>query len=198
MPDQDRRAIHEAGHAVVGFILGRTIKEIRVPPSGSAIGGVAVLPWPDRIHYFRETGVASTAVFLADYLTACAGPVAEAKFTEGPVAANSDDGDRQAMEAALLSLTERLDVTGEQLRLVLESVAKKLVDECWRAIGAVQKTLLTQADHTLRGEHALKAVRDATKRLGLGSKLTTVLYPLYCAPERRPLRKAEARDGGDQ
>jgi ATP-dependent Zn protease len=44
--DEKATAYHEAGHAVVSFVLGRRVKRVSIEPMGDAAGYVEYYDWP--------------------------------------------------------------------------------------------------------------------------------------------------------
>jgi len=184
----EETAYHEAGHAVIGQWLGRTINQISIQGLGSRLGWV--------IFKQEKKNPPSAEQEALIYL---AGTLAEMKF-------NPTFRDEE------ISWTDQVDLD-EKLKLMEESMSpeefkttsdaltprcQKLLDEHWEEIEAVAKMLLQQSKHFyVCGSWVVRTIRQTIKnqmrieKLG-GKWMVTGTDPGWISTKKFPTKwKAE-------
>jgi len=149
----EETAYHEAGHAVIGHWLGRTINQISIQGLGARAGWVI----------FKQEKK-SPPLAEQEALTNLAGPLAGIKFN--PTLRDEE-----------ISWTDQVNLD-ENLKLMKESMSpegfkttsdaltprcQKLVDEHWEEIEAVAKMLLQSKFFYLGGSDVVRTIRKTIK-----------------------------------
>lgn len=143
---QKRVAFHEAGHAVIGRVLGLSVQHVSTEASGDALGHVAhascnryslgpilktELEWRERDgEESAKKGqmfIPRDAAFYAHLLTILAGAAAEKHFCGGPVHHNASRDNRHIREILRFFPTRR-----PRLKRMAEALVRRHRNTIWR------------------------------------------------------------------
>lgn len=130
-------AYHEAGHAVVATLVGRTVKKVTIVPSKPHLGRVRL----GVCKMEKGRAKASKDWVEDEVLILFAGMVAEARFTK-----------RYAPEGAAKDL--------QAIRMLLQNRAPNE-----RAMERLEKRLLQKTEHLLSDEQTMQAVKRIAAEL---------------------------------
>jgi hypothetical protein len=160
-PGRKALAYHEAGHAVIGYVLGLEIEQITIIPNETSLGQCRYRGW--------ETSEAGGD--LDSHLRLLlAGGVAEEIATGAP-SRGSDE--RRALALALArgdgeaEAAERMAAAG--------SLVARFLEEHWPVVKALAVAL--RRDRELDGPEAMATLRRAFRKIGVCSPRQSRLQP---------------------
>jgi len=134
-------AIHEAGHAVAAFVLGRNVPDLSLHGGEEAEGSCGYALWGDVPA--SQPGAEAIRAWLDDELLVClAGPVAEELFSG---AFDEDLGESDLLLA--LELAESAADAPEAVERTwdeAEARAEALLRESWDAVRLLAETLVRE------------------------------------------------------
>lgn len=183
-------AAHEAGHAVIGYVLGRRwprLLRVHIQRSKTRYGHCICKKWPQRSTTYRTWA----RRVGADILVSLAGPIAEARAGGRPHVWNHTDTRELVVDVASVIWANGVLFANGGEPIPLEVVkagtdhvrrslpqAEEMVDKYWASIEAVARELLA---HTSVPGKRVAEVVDATV---LGSLPDLILLPIPEGGER--------------
>jgi len=154
-------AFHEAGHAVMAFILGRQIRRATIRQMRGLSGHVeferAASGVSEAMEHYRRP-------IEADVLVLLAGRAAECELTLGSPPSHAGL-DRENARALLRLLEDCDEVISSWMRYLLVR-AQSILQEEWPAVYSVARALMR--DEELDGDGVAQAIAEAHKRIRAG------------------------------
>ncbi len=165
-------AYHEAGHAVVGYILGCRLTRVTIARTDDYLGacffeGADLLPKTDEELFEWQQAEGDGGEPVEDRIKRgalfdCAGPAAEYLYTSSYPEGHWGSDFTPYLGALVGSAEEE-----EELVRALTQHAEKLLRDNWAAVEALARVLLEQEE--VNGEYAMALIRDSGSPLRLGS-----------------------------
>ena len=157
-------AYHEAGHAVVAYLLGRRLKRVSIVPNSDAetLGHCQRVPHrnfhPDRI------GTKFDGRMVDEMVASIAGPMAEEKFS-GRRHTQGAQKDYQMAEDLVAYVTPSFE-EGRDFYKWVRGRTKRMLDTRWPQVTAVAEALLEKQE--LAGDKVLKVIGEVRRADAIG------------------------------
>lgn len=158
VPAREFLAFHEAGHAVMAFLLGRPIRRASIRRRHGLAGHV---DFEHATSGIFEIAPEHRPLIESDVLVLLAGRAAECELTLGSPPSHAGL-DRENARAILGLLEDRDEVVSSWMRYLLVR-AQSILQEEWPLVYSVARALMR--DEEIDGEGVARAVAEARERM---------------------------------
>ena len=157
-----RTAYHEAGHAVMGFLVGRRFRLVTIEPGEDSLGHVMFEKFSKGFQPGHNSGLRTRAQIENGVMAALAGPTAEHLYSGRRNNRGASDDHHYAVDLATYEVSEDKELEAYIRWLSVRTRNRLTVPANWSAVKAVANELLVC--RRMSGKRTREVVQNAMLR----------------------------------